>query len=275
MRIKPKVNKQTYTDHINAIKNHIQLGDCYELNYCMEYYDDNAYINPISTYIKLKQASPTPFHALYKTRQQYLLCASPERYIKRVANKIVSQPIKGTIKRNLTNTAADEALKQQLLLSQKERSENIMVVDLVRNDLSKICERNSVTVSEFLKIYSFPQLHHLISTVEGILQPNISVANIVAATFPMGSMTGAPKKRVLELIAQYETSNRGLFSGSIGYIAPNGDFDFNVVIRSILYNAHTNYVQYLVGSGITIYSDAAQEYEECLLKAEAMAQVLL
>ena len=148
-----------------------------------------------------------------------------------------------------------------------------MVVDLVRNDLSKICREGTVQVEELFGIYSFPQVHQMISTITGELQPGLSFADIIKQTFPMGSMTGAPKKKVMELIEQYENTRRGIFSGAVGYIKPGGDFDFNVVIRSILYNQATQYLSYLVGSAITFYSKAAEEYEECLLKAEALKKV--
>lgn len=149
-----------------------------------------------------------------------------------------------------------------------------MVVDLVRNDLSKVCKEGSVKVSELFGIYSFPQVHQMISTIEGELDEKVPFSSILKACFPMGSMTGAPKKRVMELIEQYEKTKRGLYSGAVGYIDPNGDFDFNVVIRSILYNAVNQYLGYQVGGGITFYSDPEKEYEECLLKAAAIRKVL-
>jgi para-aminobenzoate synthetase component I len=149
-----------------------------------------------------------------------------------------------------------------------------MVVDLMRNDLSKICRPGSVRVDELFGVYSFPQVHQLISTISGTLEKDTSFVNIIEATFPMGSMTGAPKQRVLQLIEQYEPTSRGIFSGAVGYITPVGDFDLNVVIRSLMYNETTKYLSYQVGSGITFYSDAAQEWEECLLKASAIKKVL-
>ena len=193
--------------------------------------------------------------------------------LKRRETNIISQPIKGTSRRNLQDSAADEFSKTQLYNSNKDRAENVMVVDLVRNDLSKLCVEGSVQVDELFGIYSFPQVHQMVSTISGVLQPGISFAEIIRKTFPMGSMTGAPKKKVMELIETYETVKRGIFSGAVGYINPAGDFDFNVVIRSVLYNQSARYLSYLVGSGITFYSNAAAEYEECLLKAEAIKKV--
>jgi para-aminobenzoate synthetase component 1 len=211
---------------------------------------------------------------LYKVKEQYLICASPERYIQNTHNTIISQPIKGTIKRDITNKQHDEQLKLALRSNKKEISENVMVVDLVRNDLSKICEASTVTVPELMQVYTFPQLHHLISTIKGQLKERISFKQIIEATFPMGSMTGAPKHSVVQLINEFETGSRGIFAGTVGYISPNNHFDFNVIIRSILYNATSKYLSYWVGSGITIYSNPTDEYNECLLKAKAIEKTL-
>ena len=149
-----------------------------------------------------------------------------------------------------------------------------MVVDLVRNDLSRVCKEGTVTVEELFGVYRFPQVHQMISTIKGELRDGMNLADVLKASFPMGSMTGAPKKRVLELIEQFERTKRGLYSGAVGYIDPKGDYDFNVVIRSLLYNASAKYLNYQVGGGITFYSDAEKEYEECLLKATAIRQLL-
>lgn len=268
-----RFSRPAYIDTIEKIRQHILRGDCYEINFCQEFFAENVSIDPVAVYLALSAVSPAPFAAFYKLRQQYLICASPERYLKREGHTIISQPIKGTSRRNLRNKVEDQASKSALYNSPKDRSENVMVVDLVRNDLSKICAEGSVKVDELFGIYSFPQVHQMISTVSGRLQPGISFTEIIGNTFPMGSMTGAPKKKVMELIEQYETVKRGIFSGAVGYISPNGNFDFNVVIRSVLYNQAVNYLSYLVGSGITFYSDAAAEYEECLLKAEAITKV--
>jgi para-aminobenzoate synthetase component 1 len=175
----------------------------------------------------------------------------------------------------LNNTEADQQLKTQLQQSEKDRTENVMIVDLVRNDLSRICKEGSVKVDELFGVYTFPQVHQMISTISGDLKENVDFTDMIKATFPMGSMTGAPKRKVMELIERYERTKRGIYSGAVGYISPEKDFDFNVVIRSILYNASNQYLSYLVGGGITSQSDPENEYEECLLKAEAIKQVLL
>jgi len=269
----PRLSKQAYIERIEQLRRHILRGDCYEVNFCQEFFAEKVQVDPVRVYRMLSGISPAPFAAFYRIADRYLLCASPERYLKKQGDTVISQPIKGTGKRNIVNAAYDAANREDLYNSAKDRSENVMVVDLVRNDLSKICREGTVEVDELFGIYSFPQVHQMISTISGTLQPGLSFTDIIKRTFPMGSMTGAPKKKVMELIEQYETNRRGIFSGSVGYIMPNGDFDFNVVIRSILYNSASRYLSYLVGSGITFYSKAENEYEECLLKAEAIKKV--
>lgn len=270
----PRLSRKDYLIAIRALQQHILRGDCYEINYCQELYAENAVINPLYLFQQLSIASPAPFAALYKLNDKYLISASPERFLTRQGSKLIAQPMKGTARRNPEDAELDAQLKKELYTSSKERSENVMVVDLVRNDLSQVCRDASVRVDELYGIYSFPQVHQMVSTISGDVKPDISFTEILKANFPMGSMTGAPKLRVMQLIDQYEVSTRGIFSGSVGYIAPDGDFDFNVIIRSIMYNAASGYVSCQVGSGITFYSDAEKEWEECLLKAEAIRKVL-
>ncbi len=269
--IRSKFSKKEYLYTVKKLQQHILRGDCYEICFCQEFFAEKVYVDPVAVFQKLSDISPNPFSAFYKSNEKYLMCASPERFLKKINDTIFSQPIKGTSKRS---KVADEEEKYQLQNNQKERAENIMVVDLVRNDLSKICMEGSVSVKEFLGIYSFPQVHQMISTIEGTLDENILLSEIIRATFPMGSMTGAPKKRVLELIEKYEKTKRGLFSGSVGYISPKGDFDFNVVIRSILYNQKNRYLSIPVGSAITWKSDPEKEFEECAVKIEGMKKAL-
>ena len=271
--IKSRIQREEYVTIINRLKDHILRGDCYEINFCQEFFASPAVVNPWDLYNKLSHVSPNPFSALYRLDDKWLICASPERFLKKEGAKILSQPIKGTSKRMLRSDADDDKSKMDLLYSEKDRSENVMIVDLVRNDLSKVCKEGTVYVDELFGVYSYPQVHQMISTVSGTLKDNISFCEIIGATFPMGSMTGAPKKRVMELIEQYEQTKRGIFSGAVGYISTNGDFDFNVVIRSIMYNSQSNYLSFLTGSAITFYSDPEKEWEECLLKAEAIRTV--
>ncbi len=266
-----KVEKQEYVANVEQIKNHIIEGDVYELNYCMEFFAEDVDVNPYSTYQKLMQTSPVPYGAFFKWHSQYLLCASPERFICKLGEKVYSQPIKGTAKRS-KNKEEDEQLKLELFNSEKERAENLMIVDLVRNDLAITAETGTVKVQELFGIYTFPQVHQMISTIQSTSSTKDTIA-IIKHAFPMGSMTGAPKIKAMQLIEKYETTKRGLYSGSIGYFSPNDDFDFNVIIRSLQYNATKNYLSFEVGSAITYDSIAEQEYEECLLKAEAMLKV--
>lgn len=272
--VKHKIKKEDYIEIIEKLRRHILRGDCYEINFCQEFFAIDADIDPLYIYNRLTELSPNPFSVFYKLNDRYCLCASPERYLKKEGNKIISQPIKGTSKRNVENVAEDESAKNYLIESEKEKSENVMIVDLVRNDLSRICKAGSVKVDELFAVYSFPQVHQMISTISGEPAAGKNWIDCIEATFPMGSMTGAPKKKVMELIEQYEQTKRGLFSGAIGYVKPGGDFDFNVVIRSMLYNAARKYLSFETGGGITYNSDPESEYEESLLKATAMMKVL-
>ena len=270
----PRFSPAEYREQVAALQRHILRGDCYEINFCQEFFSQPADLDPLAGWWSLSEASPNPFSCFYRLKGRYLLCASPERYLKKTGNRLFSQPIKGTSARYPDRPAADSASARDLFHSAKDRSENVMVVDLVRNDLSKICLPGSVRVEELYGIYPFPQVFQMISTITGTLQPDLHWTDAIRETFPMGSMTGAPKHRVVGLIDRYERSRRGIFSGAVGYITPEGDFDFNVVIRSLLYNQVNRYLSYQVGSGITFYSDPQAEYEECLIKAAGILKAL-
>ena len=272
--ITPFISKAAYLANIQKILQLIRRGNFYEINFCQAFDVKHIVADPVNVYTHLTALSPTPFACFYKNNSDYLLCASPERYLQKKGYQLISQPIKGTIKRSLENEVDDRLQVATLQNSNKDKSENVMVVDLVRNDLSKICEQGSVQVTELFGIYSYPQVHQMISTITGTLSGNTLFSEILEATFPMGSMTGAPKKSVMETIDTLEPTKRGLYSGTVGYFNPEGDFDFNVVIRSIFYNSDTRNGSYQVGGGITIYSDPEKEYDECLLKAAAIKKVL-
>lgn len=274
VNVKTVISKSKYIDAIHSLHKHLKRGDCYEINFCQEFFAENTTVSVVQLYFELCKISPNPFSAFYKLKDKFCLCASPERFLRKESSKLISQPIKGTTRRNLLNTEEDESLKKSLLNSKKERSENVMIVDLVRNDFSRFCNKGSVKVAELFGIYSFPQVHQMISTIEGEVSDGIHWTEIIDACFPMGSMTGAPKKRVMELIEEYEASPRGLFSGTIGYVTPNGDFDFNVVIRSIFYNQLNKHLSFKAGGGITFSSNAENEYEESLLKVKAIRKIL-
>ncbi len=271
--IQQRIPRENYLEKVSKMLEHIHLGDIYEANFCMEFYAENAIIHPLETYQKLNAISEPPFASYFKNKEHYLMCASPERYLKKEGNKILSQPIKGTAQR-FFDDELDAQAKRELSSNPKERSENIMIVDLVRNDLSKTAAKGSVNVEELCEIYTFKQVHQMISTVVSEVEPSTSPIEIIKTTFPMGSMTGAPKISAMNIIENLEETQRGLYSGSIGYFMPNGDFDFNVVIRSILYNAKNHYLSFSVGSAITSKSIPESEYDECLLKAKAMFEVL-
>lgn len=274
IKIKLRVHKDEYFKKIDSILSHIRRGDIYEVSFCQEFYAENSTINPIEVYNKLNKISAPPFATFLKLNDKYLLSASPERFLKRSNNTIISQPIKGTTKRG-SSSAEDETLKLSLENDLKERAENIMIVDLVRNDLSRTAIKGSVKVAELCKVYSFKQVHQLISTVISEVENETNSVDIIKSLFPMGSMTGAPKIAAMKIIEDLEETKRGLFSGAVGYLSPTGDFDFNVVIRSILYNATKKYISYSVGGAITSKSIPEKEYDECLLKAKAMREVLL
>ncbi len=277
INVQARLTKEKYIQTIQKLKTHISKGDIYEVNFCMEFFAEKVQLNALEAYFSLNEISPMPFSAYQKINDNYVVCASPERFLKKIGTKIISQPIKGTAKRGNT-PQEDEIIKQNLLNNPKERSENIMIVDLVRNDLARSAKTGTVCVEELLGLYTFTQLHQLISTVSAQISAenanNEHFAKIIQNAFPMGSMTGAPKIKAMQIIENQEITKRGLYSGALGYIAPNGDFDFNVIIRSILYNAKNQYLSFQVGSAITAEANAQQEYEECLLKSQAIRSVL-
>ena len=274
IKIKLRIHKDEYYQKVNSVLDHIKRGDIYEANFCQEFYAENSTINPLEVYTHLNKISEPPFAVFFKMEHQYLLSATPERYLRKEGTKIISQPIKGTAKR-LISEFDDAQIALDLQRDEKERSENVMIVDLVRNDLSKSAKKGSVKVEELCKVYSFKQVHQLISTVVSEVKESTHPVAVIKDTFPIGSMTGAPKVSAMKIIEELEETKRGLYAGTVGYFTPDGDFDFNVVIRSILYNEEKKYISYSVGGAITAKSIPEKEYEECLLKAKAMKYVLL
>lgn len=268
-----RFKKSDYVKSINNIKEHIRIGDIYELNFCMDYYSNDIIIDPVNSYISLNSLTESPMSALIKLKSFHLLSSSPERFIKKKNNRIKTQPIKGTARRD-KDINNDLKNINYLNNNSKELSENHMIVDLVRNDLSRIAKKGTVTVKELSALYSFKNVHQLISTVEAEISNSTKISKILESTFPMGSMTGAPKIRSMELIEKFEKTQRGIYSGAVGYISPKKDFDFNVVIRSIIYDSQMNKLNINVGSAITFASNPDQEFNECKLKAEAMISSL-
>jgi len=273
LSIQPRISKETYLERTAEMLAHILRGDIYEANFCQEFFAESAQMNPFHVYKRLNQISEPPFATFLKLENHFLMCASPERYLKKQGTKVISQPIKGTAPRH-EDVELDKASKQALEQNPKERSENIMIVDLVRNDLSRTATKGSVEVEELCGMYTFKQVHQMISTITSEISHQTSPVALLQTTFPMGSMTGAPKISAMQLIEKLEETKRGLYSGAVGYFTPEGDFDFNVVIRSVLYNAEQKYLSFSVGSAITAEAIPEREYEECLLKAKAIFEIL-
>lgn len=269
IEIQSRISKESYLDKVNQMLSYIHRGDIYEANFCQEFFATNTKISPLNVYNHLNKISKPPFASFVKNGDKYIMSASPERYIAKRGNEIISQPIKGTAKRSIDHTE-DYTLRHNLGANSKERSENIMIVDLVRNDLSHTAIKGSVVVKELCEVYSFDQVHQMISTISSKVKESTHPVDIISSTFPMGSMTGAPKVSAMKIIEALEETKRGVYSGAVGYISPSNDFDFNVIIRSILYNDSNKYVSFSVGSAITSKSDPNLEYDECLIKAQAM-----
>jgi len=273
LAFRKRMDREHYLQQLSSVKEHIRRGDCYELNFCNEAYCE-ASIDPRRAFEKLNAISPAPFAAYYKLQDQYLMCSSPERYLYKEGTQVTAQPIKGTSPRS-PDPALEAAYKARLAQSIKERAEHVMIVDLMRNDLARFCRPGSISVEDLYGIHSFPRVHQMISSVKGLVSEGFHWTDAIRYSFPMGSMTGAPKIMVMQLIDRYEQSRRELFSGTVGYISPEGDFDFNVVIRSLFYNAATQYLSYQTGGAITYDSIAAAEWQEVRLKARAMEQVFM
>ncbi|SDQ72048.1 anthranilate synthase component I family protein [Flagellimonas zhangzhouensis] len=273
IKIKSRLTEEDYLEKANQFLEHIHRGDIYEANFCQEFYAEEANLDPLEKFQQLNEISEPPFATFLRMKEHYVLCASPERYLKKAGQKVISQPIKGTAPRGI-NTVEDKKISEHLTNDPKERSENIMITDLVRNDLSKSALKGSVEVEELCKPYVFKQVHQLISTVVSKVENHKNSLELILETFPMGSMTGAPKISAMKIIEELEETKRGMYSGAVGYFDPDGDFDFNVVIRSILYNASKKYISFSVGGAITAKSNPEKEFQECLLKAKAMREVL-
>jgi len=274
IKFSSSISKDEYINTISKLREHIADGDCYEINFCNRGYCENVIVDPLQVFNALNEISPAPFASYYRLEDKYMMCASPERYLGKDDTKIFSQPIKGTARRD-KDEATDKAIKEALRQDIKERAENVMIVDLVRNDLARSCETGTVQAEELFGIYTFPQVHQMISTVSGTLKQNIPFIDALRYSFPMGSMTGAPKYKVMQLIEAYEHSSRELYAGTVGYISPGGDFDFNVVIRSLFYNASSRLLSYHTGGAITYDSSAEREWEEMRLKAWAMEKIFI
>lgn len=272
-RLRHRMSRSEYVDAFQRLQAHIRQGDIYEVNLCQEFYAENARINPLEAYKRLNAISPTPFSCFFRYKQHYILSASPERFLSKNGTTLLSQPIKGTAPRG-REAVEDRQIRDALANNPKEVSENIMIVDLVRNDLTKSAKPGTVKAQNLLDVQSFRQVHQLISTVLCQVDDTLSATQVIKNTFPAGSMTGAPKISAMKLIDQYEKSRRGVYAGALGYFGPQGNFDFSVVIRTLLYNAETGYLSFHTGGAITAEAQAEKEYDECLLKGKAIFEML-
>ena len=270
---KKRMSKMAYMEAFTNLLEHIQKGDIYEVNLCQEFYAENVSISPLTIYNQLNTISPTPFSCFFKRKEQYILSASPERFLAKRDLKIISQPIKGTAARGNTEESDIEIIKR-LKNNPKEIAENVMIVDLVRNDLTRSAQKGSVKTEKQLEVHTFRQVHQLVSTISCLKDNTISSIEAIRNTFPAGSMTGAPKISAMRLCDRYENSRRGVYAGAMGYFDPADDFDFNVVIRSLVYNKRTKYLSFHTGGAITIDAQPEKEYDECLLKASAILETL-
>jgi len=274
LHLRSRWTKEEYLDAFDKVQQHIQRGDIYEVNLCQEFFSENADISPIEVYLKLNAVSPTPFSNFFRVGHHFIMSASPERFLAKRKGKLISQPIKGTAKRGATERE-DQDIINHMLQSQKEIAENVMIVDLVRNDLTRSALPGTVEATRLFEIQSFKQVHQMISTITCTQDPKVPNMDVFRHTFPAGSMTGAPKIAAMRICDQIEDSKRGVYAGSIGYFDTlHDEFDFNVVIRSLLYNQQEHYLSFHTGGAVTNQALAEQEYQECLLKASAILHAL-
>lgn len=268
-----RLNKETYIKNVNKLLAHIRRGDIYEINYCIEFYCDDAVVNVNEVFNNLKTLTEAPYAQLVKAGDVYIICGSPERFIQKTGNILSTQPMKGTARRS-ADTKEDEKIKNALKYSLKEQTENVMAVDVARNDLSQVAQKATVKVDELFGVHTFKNVHQMVSTVSCQIKENITFKDIIKATFPPASMTGAPKLKSIELIKRYEPTPRGIYSGALGFINNSGDFDFCVVIRTIIYDEKLKRLSFHVGSAITAQCNPEEEWSECLLKAETLFKAL-
>lgn len=267
------VSKEEYLNKVKQIQTDIEEGTVYEVNYCYENYAENLHLNPINVFNKINEKVKAPFSSCIKVYNNYVVSFSPERFMQMKDGKMLSQPIKGTRKKD-NNAILNNKLKQDLFNDEKEKAENVMIVDLVRNDFARSAKTGTIKVDELFGIYEFENIIQMISTISAQKSNEIHAIDALKSCFPMGSMTGAPKIKAMELIEKYENTRRGVYSGAIGYIKANGDLDFSVVIRTLLYNLESKYLSYSVGGAITYDSVAEKEWEETITKMLSIIKYL-
>jgi len=264
------MSRADYNNAFNDVQRYIQAGDCYQINLAQRFSASYSG-DPWRAYLRLRKAAAAPFSAFIKTENSTLLSLSPERFIQNRKQRVSTAPIKGTIARG-QNRKEDEALAQQLLSSAKDRAENLMIVDLLRNDLGKSCLPGTIEVDELFELQSFETVHHLVSTISGQLRDDIHPLDLLSSCFPGGSITGAPKIRAMEIIEELEPHRRSAYCGAIGYISCDGQMDTNIAIRTLLCNQQK--IHCWAGGGIVADSNVDSEYQECMTKIEKLLAVL-
>jgi para-aminobenzoate synthetase component 1 len=272
-KIQCRITKEVYLENVNKLLAHIKRGDIYEINYCIEFFCEDAVINPLQVFNKLNELTQAPYAQLVRVGEEYIICASPERFIQKKGDTLITQPMKGTARRS-ADAKEDDAIKNLLQNNLKEQTENVMAVDVARNDLSQVAQKGTVQVTELFGVQTFKNVHQMVSTVSCKVKEGVSFNEIVKVTFPPASMTGAPKLKAIELIKKYELSPRGIYSGALGFIDDNGDFDFCVVIRTLIYKPKLKRLSFHVGSAITAQCNPEEEWNECLLKAETLMKAI-
>ncbi|MDB4260264.1 aminodeoxychorismate synthase component I [Porticoccaceae bacterium] len=264
------LSEPQYKEAIRAVKRYIVSGDCYQTNFT-QHFSAQFSGDLWSAYLALRQAVGSPYSAFWQWRDQALLCVSPERFISIKDRQAETKPIKGTIKRG-SDPEQDLQHAEQLMASTKDRAENLMIVDLLRNDLSRNSEPGSIRVPKLFELESFANVHHLVSTVTGVLAENSTPLDMLRDSFPGGSITGAPKKRAMEIIEQLEPVRRSVYCGSIGYISANQNMDSNIAIRTLIADGDT--LHCWGGGGIVADSEESKEYQESIDKIKALLEAL-
>ena len=259
-----------YLSAVQRVREYILAGDIFQANLSQRF-EAPLHEAPLAFYQRLRRENPAPFGAYLACDDVTVLSVSPERFLSLNGTQVETRPIKGTRPRGL-GPMHDQALGRELTESEKDRAENVMIVDLLRNDLSRVCRPGSVRVPELFTLEQHPTVHHLVSTVLGELRPGIDATELLRATFPGGSITGAPKVRAMEIIAELEPTERGLYCGSIGYISHTGAMDTNIAIRTCV--ARNGRIYFSGGGGIVADSDPEQEYRETLHKVQGIVRTL-
>ncbi len=268
-RLKSSFSREQYLDAVRQVIDYIYAGDVFQVNLSQRLLGE-AQGSPISAYLALRERNPAPFAGYYDAGAWQLCSASPERFLSLRNGRVETRPIKGTRRRS-SNAVEDQKIGQQLLSHPKDRAENTMIVDLLRNDLSRVCRPESVEVQSLCQLESYEHVHHLVSVVTGELLPGASAIDLLGASFPGGSITGAPKVRAMEIIAELEPTARGPYCGSLAFVGFNGAMDSSILIRSLTYAG--GYVQAGVGGGIVADSDPEAEYQETMHKAAGLFDI--